>query len=495
MKKIFTLTAFAAALATQIASANVNYGSVFPVDFAYGVPDGWALPSDNAQAQYQLVDDGMQITCNQTSAKYRTDIKYNMFGDYNNDANIWINFDASKYKVFAIKFIGERPKSGCLKLSNISVSQTWIKGTDGYSLSEQGWNDLVDTDGNHTYYWTVGGDLWTGNIAIDRIEVVIADITSDADKTFTVSSMNWYQSVEDLEASLSLAQETAVVNQTTNKGYADLTAAWKAAADGDVLMVNEDQEVSERLNSDSRGITIKGADGVKITRKNKNNMLFLSNSKDCTLTLENITLDGNGDETDRNFIEASAGGTVAFNNVTVQNAKSTNSLGLVVAKNSGKFALNGISFSNCTTENDNAVEVFVGAHGTTISGNNSANISVEENDNAYALTVDGDLTNNDPIMLSPYGAESFTEGHQLVKGTTDTTKFYLNSEGNQYLEADEEGNLLVVRNDASGIESVGVDAQAAPAVYYNLSGVKVENPTPGFYIVRRGNTVTKEVVK
>ena len=38
------------------------------------------------------------------------------------------------------------------------------------------------------------------------------------------------------------------------------------------------------------------------------------------------------------------------------------------------------------------------------------------------------------------------------------------------------------------------DANVA-AEYYNLQGVKVENPANGIYIVKRGNKVTKEYVK
>jgi GTP-dependent phosphoenolpyruvate carboxykinase len=34
-----------------------------------------------------------------------------------------------------------------------------------------------------------------------------------------------------------------------------------------------------------------------------------------------------------------------------------------------------------------------------------------------------------------------------------------------------------------------------PAEYYNLQGVRVANPAPGLYIVRRGTLVTKELVK
>lgn len=52
----------------------------------------------------------------------------------------------------------------------------------------------------------------------------------------------------------------------------------------------------------------------------------------------------------------------------------------------------------------------------------------------------------------------------------------------------------------SGIEDVVVDSaveaeEDAPAVYYNLQGVQVANPENGIYIVRRGNKVTKELVR
>lgn len=48
----------------------------------------------------------------------------------------------------------------------------------------------------------------------------------------------------------------------------------------------------------------------------------------------------------------------------------------------------------------------------------------------------------------------------------------------------------------SGIDDIAVDENDnAPAVYYNLQGVEVRNPANGIYIVRRGNKVTKEVIR
>jgi hypothetical protein len=50
----------------------------------------------------------------------------------------------------------------------------------------------------------------------------------------------------------------------------------------------------------------------------------------------------------------------------------------------------------------------------------------------------------------------------------------------------------------SGIEAVNVDAQDlyAPVEYYTISGVRVSNnPAPGIYIRRQGNTVTKLAIR
>lgn len=43
----------------------------------------------------------------------------------------------------------------------------------------------------------------------------------------------------------------------------------------------------------------------------------------------------------------------------------------------------------------------------------------------------------------------------------------------------------------SAIESIEVSADESPVEYYNLQGVRVDNPTPGIYIQRQGNKVRK----
>ena len=47
-----------------------------------------------------------------------------------------------------------------------------------------------------------------------------------------------------------------------------------------------------------------------------------------------------------------------------------------------------------------------------------------------------------------------------------------------------------------GIETPIVDSNPeGPVEYYNLQGMRVENPAGGVYIRRQGNVVTKEMIK
>lgn len=48
---------------------------------------------------------------------------------------------------------------------------------------------------------------------------------------------------------------------------------------------------------------------------------------------------------------------------------------------------------------------------------------------------------------------------------------------------------------SSGIDMTEFDGSDAPAVYYNLQGIEVVKPENGVYIVRRGNKVSKEIVR
>lgn len=49
--------------------------------------------------------------------------------------------------------------------------------------------------------------------------------------------------------------------------------------------------------------------------------------------------------------------------------------------------------------------------------------------------------------------------------------------------------------DTAGIDGVAADAVEGKTVYYNLQGIRVDNPTSGLYISRRGNTTRKVIIR
>lgn len=97
--------------------------------------------------------------------------------------------------------------------------------------------------------------------------------------------------------------------------------------------------------------------------------------------------------------------------------------------------------------------------------------------------------------------------------TTEINQLAFDHAGNIYAYSRQQGLLVyapktdtrLTRTDArsslilEGLESlVGIDAveaQLMMPVYYNLQGIKVANPETGFYIVKRGDKVTKEYIQ
>ncbi len=56
-------------------------------------------------------------------------------------------------------------------------------------------------------------------------------------------------------------------------------------------------------------------------------------------------------------------------------------------------------------------------------------------------------------------------------------------------------DFALYTNDAAGIDDITVDNSDAPVEYYNLQGVKVTNPANGLFIVRQGNSISKQIIR
>ncbi len=82
----------------------------------------------------------------------------------------------------------------------------------------------------------------------------------------------------------------------------------------------------------------------------------------------------------------------------------------------------------------------------------------------------------------------------LTTAGTANLKYKLNVETKYTFTFDPATGKLSVDTGISAIDGIDADASEAP-VYYNLQGVRVDNPTPGLYIVVRGTKATKEHVK
>ena len=85
---------------------------------------------------------------------------------------------------------------------------------------------------------------------------------------------------------------------------------------------------------------------------------------------------------------------------------------------------------------------------------------------------------------------------QLSVDNSDGPRIYIpGANGTNYYDVkfDLKTNKIMVAT-AAGIGNVAVDGDNASAVYYNLQGVRIENPVAGgLYIVRQGDKVTKVV--
>lgn len=129
---------------------------------------------------------------------------------------------------------------------------------------------------------------------------------------------------------------------------------------------------------------------------------------------------------------------------------------------------------------------------------------VEANNHVLASTTYGDDISTHALLT----AVSVSESDVLSTTTYNTTtrayipvvpayfeNYGLSEDIQTYIVLDNYSPYEnIMDSGLTGVESVSDNVSDAPAEYYNTLGVKVSNPSPGIYIVRRGNVITKEVV-
>ena len=279
-----------------------------------------------------------------------------------------------------------------------------------------------------------------------------------------------------------------VYNETSKKGYDTLSEAFSAAETGAVIILKKDQTIAEHLSTDAREITIIGDDNVTISRdKGYNGMLFLVNTSGGALALENVTIDGAGVESNKVVIEASGNGVVNLTDVTMTNCVTIANQGIICIKSGGHVSAENLHIESSTVAPGNG-EIYIGTNSSlTISGDckftmkhqGSGSIDATNATHSYAmnLMLDGD----------------YEDDTVVVKGCQDLSKFNLIATG--YVLAANEGNIVVKKSVNTGIGQVDLDGEEEGAEYYTLQGQRVNNPSSGFYIRRKGNEVMKVYVK
>lgn len=87
----------------------------------------------------------------------------------------------------------------------------------------------------------------------------------------------------------------------------------------------------------------------------------------------------------------------------------------------------------------------------------------------------GVMVLNEPVKVTKGGANLFTD---LI--------------GNVTLTLDYEGMTIYFVGGTSGVDSIDFENSEAP-VFYNLQGVKIQNPDKGIYIIKKGNKTSKVI--
>lgn len=474
--KTFYLSLFAAAFAFT-ASAGVTE------TFTSGQGD-WAL-SNNATAT--VADGHLNVTMGvQNETKYRADLTYSK------------EFTVSpEEKVIAIKFIGTRP-AGSLKLD--MPDNSLISNSDEFK-------SILTSAGNTIYYWEINP---SSELTQKKIQFKIADCPklegeNPPAPTYSVDWIKFYPSVEALTADKDWKDDgdndqdevnvlPSPVQIEGKDGYSTLTDAWNAAVDGDVIVLNEDQTINSRVNGKKGcSITIKAGKANTISRASGyKGILILANNGGTTI-LEDLTIDGADSPVTGSTLEQS-GGNLTLKNVTLKNVNGSGNKGYIVFMSSGTGNVENLTVENCTPvsvnnpEKDTKADVFVGIKSVTFSGDNKCSVFVEKNDQSI---IAKDLANTTPIQL--YCMVDRPHDSRIVENCADPKQFEMKTDG--FTLVAKEGHLHVSKTETSLIDVIGSDDDNAPVEYFNLQGVRVENPENGLYIRRQGKKVEKIFVR
>lgn len=120
----------------------------------------------------------------------------------------------------------------------------------------------------------------------------------------------------------------------------------------------------------------------------------------------------------------------------------------------------------------------------------------EDGDEYITLTDTADASDFMAYVHAGSRSSFYGNGEYDLEGVVyeDMAYFYISlPNGDDY----DQDIVTIYWNKKEGTDAItGINADSEePIEYYNLSGIRVENPTPGIYIIRQGARVTKAIIR
>lgn len=225
-----------------------------------------------------------------------------------------------------------------------------------------------------------------------------------------------------------------------------LAEAVNNAAEGDVIVLKADQTVTSRMAvSGKKNLTIQGATGEeKIVRQSngwKNSQTLLLINGNSTVTLQNLTIDGDGYGTTNAgqpavLIEGN-GTSAAFDKVKFTNSPIKNANIGIVKQSGGKVTLTDCVFSENTIAEGSGDVLTTG--GVTVAGNTSASFMLNSLTSSVKV---GDAYTGQSTLAFVSTVTEIPDNTVVVEGAT--TGFALNNMPSYELVANN-GNLEIVK--------------------------------------------------
>lgn len=177
----------------------------------------------------------------------------------------------------------------------------------------------------------------------------------------------------------------------------------------------------------------------------------------------------------------------------------------------------GGSGINLTASNSTATAKVTGNYikgslwGVTIIGKFEANLGKTDDPNAedYNPGLNVFVENGNTMVASEVTGGSYDPSHPYdLYNNTPLTQY---AQGNTWSvpeqtreqiatvifdKADDPSlGEVIYMSATSAIEEIGIEEESAPVIYYNLQGIRVNNPESGLYIRRQGDKATKVLIR